>query len=106
MREKGQTEAAKTLETPVFSRGIGILTEKKDIEITIRRIHHFIIIRVSNSCTTNPNIQDGCLQTSKPDSRHHGWGLKSVQTVVEKYQGTMEYTWTDSHFAISIMLFY
>lgn len=82
------------------------LTEKKDIEITIRRIHHFIIIRVSNSCTTNPNIQDGCLQTSKPDSRHHGWGLKSVQNVVEKYQGTMEYTWTDSYFAISIMLFY
>ena len=29
MREKGQTEAAKTLETPVFSRGIEILTEKK-----------------------------------------------------------------------------
>ena len=28
MREKGQTEAAKTLETPVFSRGIEILTEK------------------------------------------------------------------------------
>lgn len=28
MREKGQTEVAKTLETPVFSRGIGILTEK------------------------------------------------------------------------------
>ena len=29
MREKGQTEAAKTLETPVFSRGIEILTEKE-----------------------------------------------------------------------------
>ncbi len=28
MREKGQTEAAKTLETPVFSKGIEILTEK------------------------------------------------------------------------------
>ena len=28
MREKGQTEVAKTLETPVFSRGIEILTEK------------------------------------------------------------------------------
>ena len=28
MREKGQTEAAKTLETPVFSRGIEFLTEK------------------------------------------------------------------------------
>ena len=30
MREKGQTEAAKTLETPVFSRGIEILTEKSE----------------------------------------------------------------------------
>ena len=29
MREKGQTEVAKTLETPVFSRGIEILTEKQ-----------------------------------------------------------------------------
>lgn len=31
MREKGQNEAAKTLETPVFSRGIEILTEKVKI---------------------------------------------------------------------------
>ena len=30
MREKGKTEAAKTLETPVFSRGIEILTEKSE----------------------------------------------------------------------------
>ena len=31
MREKGQIEMAKTLETPVFSRGIEILTEKYGI---------------------------------------------------------------------------
>lgn len=31
MREKGQTEVAKTLETPVFSRGIEILTEKEKL---------------------------------------------------------------------------
>lgn len=39
MREKGQTEVTKTLETPVFSRGIEILTEKsqfiKDFDIDI-----------------------------------------------------------------------
>ena len=33
MREKGQTEVAKTLETPVFSRGIEILTEKLEFLI-------------------------------------------------------------------------
>lgn len=37
MREKGQTEAAKTLETPVFSRGIEILTEKNEF-IEIRNV--------------------------------------------------------------------
>ena len=37
MREKGQTEVAKTLETPVFSRGIEILTEKKKFLKGLRR---------------------------------------------------------------------
>lgn len=35
MREKGQTEVAKTLETPVFSRGIEILTEKIQFKVFI-----------------------------------------------------------------------
>lgn len=37
MREKGQTEVAKTLETPVFSRGIEILTEKGEFFIAFLR---------------------------------------------------------------------
>ena len=36
MREKGQTEVAKTLETPVFSRGIEILTEKNGFSKIIK----------------------------------------------------------------------
>lgn len=39
MREKGQTEVAKTLETPVFSRGIEILTEKSEFIISIRDLN-------------------------------------------------------------------
>lgn len=35
MREKGQTEMAKTLETPVFSRGIEILTEKTKLALKL-----------------------------------------------------------------------
>ena len=37
MREKGQTEVAKTLETPVFSRGIEILTEKIKLKMDTRK---------------------------------------------------------------------
>lgn len=45
MREKGQTEVAKTLETPVFSRGIEILTEKNELVYGTERynfeVHHY-----------------------------------------------------------------
>ena len=48
MREKGQTEVAKTLETPVFSRGIEILTEK----IKLVESHaNFAVIIVSFICS-------------------------------------------------------
>lgn len=40
MREKGQTEVAKTLETPVFSRGIEILTEKVEF---VKSIEFFLL---------------------------------------------------------------
>ena len=41
MREKGQTEVAKTLETPVFSRGIEILTEKAEMfkKLRVSTVH-------------------------------------------------------------------
>ena len=45
MREKGQNEVAKTLETPVFSRGREILTEKEELaeyEELIRRLYEAI----------------------------------------------------------------
>ena len=43
MREKGQTEVAKTLETPVFSRGIEILTEKFILPHFARKIKLFFV---------------------------------------------------------------
>ena len=48
MREKGQTEVAKTLETPVFSRGIENLTEK--IKLSLKKhipyARLFAIVRI------------------------------------------------------------
>lgn len=47
MREKGQTEAAKTLETPVFSRGIEILTEKLEFEGIVISVMFLVMIEAS-----------------------------------------------------------
>lgn len=46
MREKGQTEVAKTLETPVFSRGIEILTEKIEFLLRLRKYALKVIAQI------------------------------------------------------------
>lgn len=79
---------------------------KREIVLHIRRIHQFIIIRVTNSSVSAPVIRDGRLLTSKENKQRHGWGLQNVKAAVEKYQGTIEYEFEDSVFTVSIMVFY
>lgn len=79
---------------------------EKMLSVTIRRIHQFIIIRITNTSTSAPVIRNGRFVTSKQDRQHHGWGMKSVKAAIEKYNGTMEYDYSDLLFTVSIMLFY
>lgn len=55
MREKGQTEVAKTLETPVFSRGIEILTEKAGFLCEVNSEHPVFVRKNSNENYTEPH---------------------------------------------------
>ena len=79
---------------------------EKKIMVTIRRIHQFIIIRITNSSTAAPTMQNGSFVTSKSDKQQHGWGIRSVKTAVERYQGTIEFDYSDDLFTVDIMLFY
>lgn len=51
----------------------------------------FIVISVINSSRINPfAAPQGSLVTHKPDKRGHGFGIKSIRKVVNKYHGDME----------------
>ena len=65
------------------------------INLTIRRINDMLIIKVENGCSAAPAVADGDLQTSKTDKVLHGWGLKSVRTVAEHYDGIIEAEYND-----------
>ena len=78
----------------------------KKIDITIRRIHQFILIRITNSTATPPVQHNGQLITTKKDKQKHGWGVKSVLSAAEKYNGTVKYDYADFMFLVSVMLFY
>lgn len=51
----------------------------------------FTVLTLTNSCLTNPfSKETGTLITHKEDKRMHGFGMKSVQKIVGKYNGDMQ----------------
>ena len=80
--------------------------EPREIQVTIRRLHQFIIIKIANSSIASPDIRNGKLHTSKKDGNLHGWGMRSVLSAVEKNQGTVQYEYREKMFTVSAMLFY
>lgn len=59
------------------------------LNLTIRRINAMLIIKVENGYGNAPKQESGSLITSKADKASHGWGLKSVQTAADRYDGTI-----------------
>lgn len=75
------------------------------IEVTIRRIHQFLIIKIQNPCIP-PRKLFGIFPTTKADARHHGIGLRNVREKVEKYNGSLEIEVTNDIFTVTALLFY
>lgn len=51
----------------------------------------FTQITMINSCRSNPFSPDSKqLRTTKKDSLRHGYGMKSIEKIVERYYGSME----------------
>ena len=76
------------------------------ITLTIRRINDMIVIKTENGCANAPLIADGELQTTKDNSSQHGWGLKSVQTAAERYDGTVVTNYENNIFRAVVTLSY
>ncbi len=74
------------------------------INLTIRRINYMLAIKVENGCNAAPAAADGELQTSKTDKTLHGWGLQSVRTAAERYDGTIETEYSNHTFCAVVIL--
>ena len=83
-------------------------TENAEVRLKICRIHRFLVIRVYNTISSRPLIDErtGRLVTDKEDKTKHGWGMQSVKAALEKYNGTMQYQFSETEFKITVMLFF
>lgn len=64
--------------------------DKKHIHFSIMQKNHFVLISCENYYESCSDLPTGQLPpTSKSDKGNHGYGLKCIQTCVQKYDGSM-----------------
>ena len=73
----------------------------KNIRLNFKQVDNFLNIIIKN--TYNNEINEELL-TTKENKINHGYGLKSVKSIVEKYEGDFQFIKDDSYFTISILL--
>ncbi|WP_236915399.1 GHKL domain-containing protein [Clostridium sp. Cult2] len=77
---------------------------KRNISVTINTYKEYLFIEISNPSLINPIDEEGRLNTIKEDKENHGFGMKSIKSVVEKYNGILNYEYHEGKFILNIML--
>lgn len=81
--------------------------EKRIIHVTVSAKNKFVLIQFQNYCEVKPNEDKRGIrlfESSKADKRNHGFGLKSIQYTVDKYDGTMKAGMNKDWFELTILI--
>lgn len=84
---------------------INYSSNEKIINFSIDYERQILTIRLKNSFDGRLLKKKGSLQTRKVDKNSHGLGLQSVNDIVKKYNGIMEWYEENNMFIMSIMLY-
>lgn len=79
-------------------------SERRIISLTICKQNAFICIQTNNYYDEEPKMEDGLPQTTKSDKARHGFGLKSIRYLAEKYGGRTCISLQDHIFILQIMI--
>lgn len=74
------------------------------VTLTVGQEEGMVTIHVENSCEQPEETENG-LPKSQRDPRYHGFGMKSMVRVAEKYHGSLVAKYRDHMFNLDIILF-
>lgn len=77
--------------------------EQPEINIISKMNNHFLAIRVSNTYNGIIKKEDNLIISTK-EERGHGIGLQSIQSIVDKYKGQCNITYTDHQFTLELLI--
>ena len=78
--------------------------EKRQIDVMIYRQQQFLVINIVNPTKEMPVFEEELPKTTKKDRFHHGFGLKSIQYMVRKYDGNLNVSVEDGCFSLKILI--
>ena len=78
--------------------------EMRFIHLSVRAINQMMLIRAENHFEGDLVLRDGVPVTTKADKDYHGYGMRSIQRIAEKYGGDFSISTEDQLFTINIMI--
>ena len=78
--------------------------ERKYFFINIYFEKNILFIHIENTYDGNIIKEKETLMTTKEEKQLHGLGLKSVSSILEKYDGDIIYDYNDIYFITDVML--
>lgn len=81
-----------------------VINSKHEIYLNILKIHGYYNIVVKNRIDNSVISNNKKLQTTKLDKKHHGYGLRTVKMLAEKYNGMTDIYEKDGFFIVSVLL--
>lgn len=77
---------------------------KRNVSLIVRRVGEAAAVHVENYYVGELDFEGGLPKTAN-DKNFHGFGMKSIKMIVDKYNGTMNLSVDNNIFVLNIMLF-
>lgn len=77
--------------------------EKRSIGLVIKNVKGFVSVNIRNNCIEIPKFVGDLPKSTKGDEVYHGYGMKSIKAVTERYGGEMSVEVSDGVFSLNLL---
>lgn len=78
--------------------------EQRIIKLAVFAQNQLLFIKLENYYVNQIKIVDGNYLSTKGDSNNHGYGIKSIKAIIEKYGGSLKISTENHWFSLMILL--
>ncbi len=74
------------------------------ISVVCKSSGEFVFVNISNPTNEIPTMKNNHITSSKGDTVNHGFGLYSLKKSIKKYNGNVNFDYTDHRFSVDLEL--